>query len=117
MSIEGRAPSWAIRMTVNRRFWLGPPPTASPNIGADHALQFGQRDVAAHHHRVVEGAQVEAGAQRRLGLAPQPDDLAVAHLVAAGLARPGAVAVDLALNLLAGRAVGGHEPLDGLVSG
>ena len=45
------------------------------------------RDVAALDHRVVEVAQVVARAERRLGPFALADDLAVADLVAAGLAR------------------------------
>src|SRR3546814_8885391 len=41
----------------------------------------------------------------------------MAHLVAAGLAGPGAISVDLALYFLDRRAVGGREPLDSVVAG
>ena len=57
------------------------------------------------------------GPSARSGEAAQPVDLAMADLVAAGLARPGAIAVDLALDVAARRAVGGREPLDRMVAG
>ena len=41
----------------------------------------------------------------------------MADLVAAGLARPGAIAVDFALDFLDRRAVGGGEPVDRLLPG
>src|SRR5688500_5137536 len=82
------------------------------DMRVDHPLEQSERDVAAEHQRIVERAEVETRAERLLGLFAQTDDLAVADLVAAGLAGPGAIAVDLALHLLDRRAVGCREPLD-----
>jgi hypothetical protein len=48
--------------------------------------QHVHRHVAADHHRVVERLDVVARAERRLGLVALAVDLAVADLVAAGLA-------------------------------
>src|SRR3546814_6646546 len=66
---------------------------------------------------VVERLVVITLAERGLGLAAQSIDLVMAHLVAAGLAGPGAISVDLALYFLDRRAVGGREPLDSVVAG
>src|ERR1700727_2195576 len=60
----------------------------------DHPVQHVQRHAAGGEQCIVEGAQVEAVAQRLLGLVAQRVDMKVADLVAAGLARPGAIAVD-----------------------
>src|SRR4051812_119459 len=84
------------------------------DVPVDHTLEQSQWHVAAEHDGVVERPEVEARAERRLRLVAQAVDLAVADLVAAGLAGPGAIAVDLALHLLDGRAVGAGEPLDRL---
>src|SRR5687768_11557820 len=77
---------------------------AAGDIGVDHPLEQSQRHVAAQHEGVVEGPEVETASERPPRLVAQPNDLAVADLVAAGLARPGAIAVDLALDLQIGRA-------------
>src|SRR4051794_38534722 len=84
------------------------------DVAVDHALEQSQRHIAAEHDGVVERPQVEARAERGPGFVAKAVDLAVADLVAAGLARPGAIAVDLALHFLNGGAVGAGEPLDRL---
>src|SRR5688572_26563736 len=82
----------------------------------DDAAENGHRHVAAEHDRIVERLEVVAHAEIRLCLAPQPVDLAVPDLVAAGLTRPGAVAVDFAGDLLDRRSVGLGEPADRLLA-
>src|SRR5438477_12881524 len=60
-------------------------------------LEHRQRQGAVAKELVVEGAEVERGAQRRLGLPSQRQDLELADLVAKRLAGPRHVALDLAL--------------------
>src|SRR5690349_16217120 len=71
---------------------------------------------AAGHHRVVELAEVVFPAQRLLRVGAQPVDLAVSHLVAAGLAWPGTVPIHFARDLLDRGAIGAREPVDGLLT-
>ncbi len=69
------------------------------DVAVDGPREHVERDVAAFDHRVVERPQVVGRAELGLGVRAQADDLAVADLVAAGLAGPRAVAIDLALRL------------------
>src|SRR4051812_26937962 len=62
----------------------------------DAALQHGQGQGAAHQHRVMEALEVEARAHSALGLRAQAGDDGLAALIGAGLARPDAIALDLA---------------------
>src|SRR6185295_16981338 len=83
----------------------------------DAPAQRQHRDTATRHHGVIELPEVELLAQRVLRLGAQAVDLAVAHLVTAGLSGPGAVTIHFARDFVDRRAVGGREPLDGLLAG
>ena len=86
------------------------------DVSVDDPRQHDQRHVAVGDQGVVEPAEVEARAQSGLRRRPQAIDLAVADLVAAGLAGPGAIAINLALDVAARAAVGGREPVDGVLT-
>nr|GEU28273.1 hypothetical protein [Tanacetum cinerariifolium] len=66
------------------------------DVAVDHGRQHRERHAAALHQRVVERGQFEARAQCGPCAFALAQDLVVAHLVAARLARRHAVAVDLA---------------------
>src|SRR5882724_412910 len=72
-------------------------PTPAGNPALHLRLQDAERHPTILQQRVVEIAEVERGAQRRLGLPPQAQDLELADLVAERLAGPGHVALHLAL--------------------
>src|SRR5688572_24494623 len=76
------------------------PRSAEAALGpfSDDGRQDLERHVAAQQHRVVEALEVKAVAEAGARLLAQPDELVMADLVAAGLARPDDVAVDLALR-------------------
>src|SRR5690606_6498331 len=90
---------------------------SGPGLGdvtVDVPGQHVHRHVAAEDDGIVESPQVVSPAKfahRALALG---DDRRMADLVAAGLARPGAVAVDLAFDFLALRAVALDEEVDRL---
>src|SRR5205085_2719959 len=65
------------------------------DVAVDDGLHDGQRHAAGEQDRVVELADVEARAERDLRLVAQPQEGELAHHVAAGLARPDGVALDL----------------------
>src|SRR6476469_3326260 len=75
------------------------------------------RHVAAFDHCIVERLEVIFGAERRLRLVAQGDDGRMADLVAAGLAGPGAIAVDLARHFERVGAVDVDEIIDALLAG
>src|SRR3546814_16142004 len=82
------------------------------DILVDILREHVERDVAALDDDIVEVAQVVARPQRRLGAAALADDLAMADLVAAGLAGPTAIAVDCAGDLQRVRHVAHDEEFD-----
>ena len=65
----------------------------------DLALEHGQRQRAGHQHLGVEVLEVEAAAERLLGLGAQLEDLELADLVGERLAGNGDVALDLGGDL------------------
>src|SRR5690606_2637014 len=73
-------------------------------------FQHIQRDRAVAQHRVVEGADVEAGAEFAFGALAQGADAELADLVAQRLRGPADVAVHLGLDIRLGqRTVVAHE--------
>src|SRR5262245_49669204 len=88
--------------------------SSARDVSVDHAPEHGHRHVAAGDDRVVEGAQIVARPERGPRRIAQAIDGAVADLVAAGLAWPGAIAVDLALHFVGIGAVFAHEEVDAL---
>src|SRR5690242_16537732 len=70
-------------------------PARAAQIRVDVVGEHIERHVAALHHGVVESLQVIACPEARPRLLALAVDLAVAHLVAAGLSRPRAIAVHL----------------------
>ena len=70
----------------------------------DAPFQHVQRQRAVGQHGVVEGAHVEARAQRRLRPRQQRDDAQLADLLGERLGRPGDHAVHL--DLVVGRRIG-----------
>src|SRR4051812_43633828 len=74
-----------------------------PRPFLDPALEDGERHGAVLEH-FVEALEVEAGAERDLGLRPRPGPGHVADLVAARLPDLGAIALDLALRARPGEA-------------
>jgi hypothetical protein len=83
---------------------------------SEGARQCEHGHAATGHHGIVEAPEVETRAERNLGLGAQAIDLAVAHLVSAGLPGPGAVAVHFTADLLHARTIGTGEPVDGLLA-
>src|SRR5438552_1209976 len=81
-------PLWALR---------GRPCLTDLDPAVHLGLQHRQRQGAVAEELVVEGSDVERGAQRRLGPPPQGQDLQLADLVAERLAGPRHVALDLPL--------------------
>src|SRR5579862_9069562 len=69
----------------------------------DAGFQHRQRHGAEREDRVVEGAQVELGAERALRLRARFLDRHLAQVIGERLARPGDVAVDLGLDLVIGK--------------
>src|SRR5690349_6502503 len=97
---------------------LSAPARASgPDVRVHVLRQHVERHVPAEHDRIVERPEVVPGAECRLRPLALPHDLAVAHLVAARLTRPGAVAVHLARHLNRVRAVHLHEEAHALLAG
>src|SRR5262245_49302052 len=90
--------------------------SALGNERVDVASQDHHRHTAAHHHRIVELAEVELVAEGLLRLLAQTVDPAVTHFVTTRLARPRAVTIDLARDLVEARAIGAREPLDRLLT-
>src|SRR5688572_26906813 len=78
-------------------------------------LEYGQRHRAVLQY-LVELLEVEAAAERPLRLRPRPGPRHVADLVAAGLPRLRAVALDLALRARPGEAGGRDEIVRGLLA-
>src|SRR5690606_8401428 len=76
------------------------PPRCDPRI--DVLLERRERHRACLEHRIVEIAQVEAGAERATRALAQFQDPELADLVGQGLARGGDVAVDLVDDVLLG---------------
>src|SRR5689334_7999642 len=79
--------------------------------------QYVERHIAAEHHGVVKRLQVVLRAERLDRLLALPVDLAVADLVAARLAGPGAIAIDLARYFDGIRSVDVDEELHALFPG
>jgi len=67
---------------------------------SDAARKDNHGHIPALDHRVIEPAQIELVTQRVLRLRPQAVDLAVPDFVSASLARPGAIAINLAAHFL-----------------
>src|SRR5436190_22050697 len=87
------------------------------DVLVDVGRQDVERHVAAEDDRVVERLQVVSRSERGLCPLALTVDLAVPDLVAARLARPRAVAIDLARNLLGVRAVDVDEKPHSLLAG
>ncbi|PTM44139.1 hypothetical protein C8J24_3413 [Sphingomonas aerolata] len=69
---------------------------ARGDVPRDVAGQHVERDVAAREDRLIEVPHVEPRTQFGLGARALRDDLGLSDLVATGLTRPGAIALDLA---------------------
>src|SRR4029078_2956019 len=82
-----------------------------------HVLaQHVERDVAAEDDGVVERLEIVLRSQRGLDLLALTVDLAVDHLVAAGLSGPRAIAIDFAGDFLRVRAIDVDEEPDPLLA-
>src|SRR5947209_383381 len=85
-------------------------PTPAGNPALHLRLQDAERHPTILQQRVVEIAEVERRAQRRLGLPSQAQDLELADLVAERLAGPRHVALHLTLGVLTRAAEVGDGP-------
>src|SRR5690606_41021642 len=88
----------------------------SRDIFIDILCQHVERDVAALDDDIVEIAQIIFRAECRLRTPALADDFAVADLVSARLARPAAIAVDLACNFERVRSVALDEEADAFLA-
>src|SRR5690606_5891495 len=86
------------------------------DIFIDILCQHVERDVAALDDDIVEIAQIIFRAECRLRTPALADDFAVADLVSARLARPAAIAVDLACNFERVRSVALDEEADAFLA-
>ena len=67
-------------------------------------------------HRIMEAPDVEAGAKLGLRRLAKTEELELANLVGAGLARPGAIAFDFPARIVRGRAGGLDQIGDGAIA-
>ena len=87
-----------------------------PDVFVDVLGEHVERHVAAEHHGSLNAFRSNFASERRRRLLALPVDLAVAHLVAARLSRPRAIAIDLAGDFLGVRSVHVDEEPDGLLA-
>ena len=103
------APSWAdvlVDASATAPPPSPPPPSPSPAVPPTSRSDAFANSVLADAQPELADRERAEGAQRGLGHAAQAVDFAMADLVAAGLARPCAIAVNFALHILQRRSVG-----------
>ena len=77
------------------------------NIAVNNTAKHRHRHIARSDNRIIERLHIIAATKRLARAVAQQIDLGMADFVAAGLARPAAIAINLSLHLFHRRPIGG----------